>query len=52
MSVFLRAMFINSGCSYWSFDAGDNAYEIIGPDDESPQGANDISVAEVSPIPP
>ncbi|XP_049512724.1 uncharacterized protein LOC119466321 isoform X2 [Dermacentor silvarum] len=31
---------------------GDNAYEIIGPDDESPQGANDISVAEVSPIPP
>ncbi|XP_075533966.1 uncharacterized protein LOC142567671 isoform X2 [Dermacentor variabilis] len=30
----------------------DNAYEIIGPDDESPQGANDISVAEVSPIPP
>ncbi|XP_072142116.1 uncharacterized protein [Dermacentor andersoni] len=30
---------------------GDNAYEIIGPDDESPQGANDISVAEVSPIP-
>ncbi|XP_070378693.1 uncharacterized protein [Dermacentor albipictus] len=31
---------------------GDNAYEIIGPDDESPQGANNISVAEVSPIPP
>ncbi|XP_049524275.1 uncharacterized protein LOC125945923 [Dermacentor silvarum] len=30
----------------------DNAYEIIGPDDESPQGANDISVTEVSPIPP
>ncbi|XP_075532486.1 uncharacterized protein LOC142565825 [Dermacentor variabilis] len=31
---------------------GDNAYEIIGPDDECPQGANDISVAEVSQIPP
>ncbi|XP_065289543.2 uncharacterized protein [Dermacentor albipictus] len=31
---------------------GDNAYEIIGPDDESSQGANHISVAEVSPIPP
>ncbi|XP_054921526.1 uncharacterized protein [Dermacentor andersoni] len=30
---------------------GDNAYEIIGPDHESPQGANNISVAEVSPIP-
>ncbi|XP_075538916.1 uncharacterized protein LOC142573211 isoform X3 [Dermacentor variabilis] len=29
----------------------DNAYEIIGPDHESPQGANNISVAEVSPIP-
>ncbi|KAH7966135.1 hypothetical protein HPB49_013989 [Dermacentor silvarum] len=34
-----------------SQNLGDNAYEIIGPDDESPQGANDISVAEVSPIP-
>ncbi|XP_075550009.1 uncharacterized protein LOC142583427 isoform X2 [Dermacentor variabilis] len=30
---------------------GDNAYEIIGPDHESPQGANNISVAEVSPVP-